>query len=305
MTLTRRFLFSAFMIFLVSPLWSEVGSWDAPALELLVEVQELSVLISEPDLRIVDFGRNLSDYEAGHIPGAVYLRKSDVMRTAQGIPNMLAPVDDISTTLSKAGIGNEHTVVIYDSGNNLWASRLFWTLEYLGHPHVSLLNGGWARWQEAGHEESTTPARFPGARFTASPRPELLADSQWILDNLDNPEVKVVDARSPGEYTGRTNSARRNGHIPGAINLDWVENLNNSGEESLFLDPESLRNLYSESGVGPDDEIVTHCQTGIRGAHTYFALRLLGHKEVRLYDGSWAEWGNADDTPVVTGDSRE
>ena len=301
MTSLHRFLPIALIIFLSTVSWAGEHSWNQPNRELLLEVEELSALLDEPELRIVDFGRNLSDYEAGHIPGAVFLRKNDILRTAQGIPNMLAPIDDITAVLTGSGIGNETRVVIYDSGNNLWASRLFWTLEYLGHTEVSLLNGGWSRWKETRNDVSTEKPRYPESRFTAQLRSELIADRQWILDNLSDPDVKVVDVRSAGEYIGQTNTARRNGHIPGAVNLDWVENLNSSGEETVFLDPEALSKLYSETGVEPGNEIVTHCQTGIRGAHTYFALRLLGHEEVRLYDGSWADWGNADDAPVITG----
>ncbi len=134
-------------------------------------------------------------------------------------------------------------------------------------------------------------------------RSELVATQSWIEKNLGNPDLQIIDTRSLKEYTGEDARSDRGGHIPGAININWV--LNISGEDQTFLSEQELAELYDYKGVQKNKTAVTLCQTGVRGAHTYFVLRLLGYPRVRLYDGSWAEWGNRGETPIATGESRE
>ncbi|MBT3275459.1 MAG: sulfurtransferase, partial [Spirochaetales bacterium] len=139
-----------------------------------------------------------------------------------------------------------------------------------------------------------TPEVKPG-KFKYRLRPELLADTEYILTNLDSTSVQVVDTRSADEYAGVDVRADRGGHIPGAVNVDWVKTVDSN---STFLPVGELAELYDYSGLDPNKTQITHCQTGVRGAHTYFVLRYMGFKDVKLYDESWVVWGNTDETPV-------
>ena len=266
---------------------------------LLVDTAQLERLLSDnsTDLVVVDFGRGKADYLIGHIPEAVYLSRNSILTTVDGVPGMLPPVEQVRELIEEAGIGNNTRVVVYDDSGGLWASRLFWTLEYIGHRKTALLDSGLSKWIGEGRAVQTKEATNPKAFFQVQIQEDKLADKDWLLENLENPRLKVVDSRSPAEYKGEDRRAARGGHIPGASNIDWVGNLNPE-EERIFLPVEELESLYEQGEVTRDREIVTHCQTGIRAAHTYFALRLLGYEDVRLYDGSWVEWGNSEDTPV-------
>ncbi len=141
-----------------------------------------------------------------------------------------------------------------------------------------------------------TPARTPGD-FTPEVRDDVLATKDWVLGKLGDPDVVLLDVRSPAEYSGEELMADRGGHIPGAVNLEWTSLLAGDGGGS-FLSPEGIRESLAAAGVTPDREVVTYCQVGGRAAHAYLALRLAGFERVRLYEGSWAEWGNDPATPV-------
>lgn len=153
-----------------------------------------------------------------------------------------------------------------------------------------------------GREVQIEPPVVPRENFIARVQPEFLATKEWVLEKLGNPSVQVIDTRSPKEYTGKDVRARRGGHIPGAININWVHNLTD-GDSKTFLPEGKLAEMYESLEVSKDKVAVTHCQTGVRAAHTYFVLRLLGYPKVRVYDGSWAEWGNDQEAPIATGSS--
>lgn len=303
--LTLRFLilFIVNLVLIAGP--PGVGSEEKTEksnLPLLVETGWLAENSSLSNLRIVDFRKTAQDYRAGHIPGAVFVERKTVWDKVDGIPGMLPAIETVVETLRKAGISNDNTVVIYDNMGGLWASRLFWALEYLGHRDVHLLNGGWNKWIHEGREVQMGVSVVPPGNFTAQVQPGLLATKEWILEVLGSPDVQVVDTRSPMEFTGQDVRAKRGGHIPGAININWVGNLR-GGDSKTFLPEKELAKIYDSQEVPKDKVVVTHCQTGVRGAHTYFVLRLLGYPKVRLYDGSWAEWGNNPATPIATGSS--
>jgi thiosulfate/3-mercaptopyruvate sulfurtransferase len=299
----RGGIFAFFMGILLLPgagqaVWSAPMQRPSVNKDLLKSPAELASLLKDPSagLVVVDFGRSKMEYLEGHVPGAVYMPRSSILTTMNGVPAMLPPVDRVRDAVEEAGIGNDSRVIIYDDSGGLWASRLFWTLEYMGHEHVALLDGGLSAWKAEGGALQRKEAVNPRASFQVHIRKDRLADEKWILEHLGNKDVKILDVRSPGEYNGTDKRAARGGHIPGAENIDWVNNLDQKHE--TLLPPEELQALYDNSQVSPDEEIVTQCQTGIRAAQTYFTLRYLGYDNVRLYDGSWAEWGNGKDTPV-------
>ncbi len=286
---------------LIAGLLEAEGKQGEDGLPLLIETEWLVNNLSSPKLKVVDFGRAYKDYQSGHIPGAVYLEQKAVWDRVNGIPGMLPAPETVAKALAGAGISDDSSVIIYDGANGLWAARLFWALEYLGHKGVHVLNGGWNRWLQDGGEVQKGAPRVPRGSFTARLRPELLATREWILRNLESPRLRVVDTRSPKEYSGADARSARGGHIPGAVNINWILNIT---DQKIFLPEDELAEFYDSRGVEKDKIAVTLCQTGVRGAHTYFVLRHLGYPEVRLYDGSWEEWGNIEDTPVIVGEGE-
>jgi thiosulfate/3-mercaptopyruvate sulfurtransferase len=265
---------------------------------LLVETHWLAVKGSSSKLRVIDYGRKFKDYQAGHIPGAVYVDRKTAWDKVGGIPGMLPSLETMVQALEKAGISSGNMVVIYDDSGGLWASRLFWALKYLGHRDVRILNGGWDKWVKEKRAVQKALYDHPQGKFIPRIQYDLLATKDWILENLINPDVQIIDTRSPKEYVGDDVRAARSGHIPGAININWIFNLKND-DSKTFAYEEELLELYDSQKISKDKIIVTHCQTGVRGAHTYFVLKLLGYPNVRLYDSSWAEWGNDWKTPVI------
>jgi len=265
--------------------------------QLLLDTEWLATNGGTSNLRLIDYGRKFGDYQAGHIPGAIFIDRKAVWNKVNNTPGMLPSVETMVAELEKAGISNDSTVVIYDGNNGLWASRLFWALEYLGHEDIHILNGGWRKWVQEKRAVQTASYLPPRGIYIPQIQPDLLATEDWVLENLSDPDVQIIDTRSSDEYIGNNVQATRGGHIPGATNINWVSNLKNDGTET-FAHKENLLKLYNSKQISKEKIIVTHCQTGVRAAHTYFVLKLLGYPRIRVYDGSWAEWGNDTRTPV-------
>jgi thiosulfate/3-mercaptopyruvate sulfurtransferase len=270
---------------------------------LLVSTDWLAENLNRPGLRIVDAARPTLEYRRGHVPGAVHVDRSVFFREVDGVPGMMPDAQATAQRLAAAGIGTEHTVVIYDAANALWSTRLFWTLEYLGHTDVHVLDGGWKKWDAENREIGTEVPDPRPVEFRLNVREELLATQAWVLEHYDSEDVQVVDTRSRGEYTGESARAQRGGHIPGSVHAEWVLNVDDPAQ-GTFLPKQELREMYDTLGVTDNVEAVTLCQTGVRGSHTYFVLRLLGYENVRLYDGSWVEWGNDPDTPIASSEAN-
>ena len=268
---------------------------DYPNARLLVDTGWLKAHLGDANLRILDL-RTADKYQAGHLPGAVNLNANDLDETVDGVQNVL-PSDKLGPVVGRYGIGDDTKVVLYDDNQTLSAGRVFWVLDYYGHKDVAVLNGGYPKWAAEAGEITRQVPKFEPAKFTPRPDPAKIADLSYVKASLGNEAVALCDARTAGEYSGADMRAPRGGHVPGAKNANWEQNLSGGQTPQLKLAAE-LKQLYESAGITPDKEVITYCQTGVRAAQAYFTLRLLGYDKVRNYDGSWQEWGSNPTTPI-------
>lgn len=263
--------------------------------ELLADTIWLEENLGRDRLVILDV-RSSATYSGGHIPGAMNLspRALDDNKPVRG---MVGPPEQAERVLEDLGISDDSQVVIYDADRGMWAARVFWVLDYYGKRNVSVLNGGFARWQKEGREVSKEITEITPGTLTLVPNEARNATKEYVLTALGKSEVVLLDERTPREYSGEVALSARGGRIPGAVNVPWDQAMT-SGETEVWKSQAELAQLYKDAGVSPDREVVVYCQTGVRAAHTYFTIRLIGYDNVRVYDGSWEEWGNDPGLPL-------
>lgn len=265
-------------------------------LPLLLEPPELEQHLNDPQLLIVDLSRP-EHYAQGHIPGAVNLDYVHLVAARGPAQGELPDEKHLSALFSALGLTPDTHVVAYDDECNGRAARLLWTLDVVGHPHYSLLNGGLEAWTEGGRPLTVVPGRRTPSRYTVNLSGRARADKDYILQHLGNEKTVLLDTRSPGEYRGEIKRAARAGHIPGAVNFEWTRAMD--PQHCLRIRPaEELKKELEALGVTPDKEVIAYCQTHHRSAHTYIVLKALGYPHVKGYPGSWSEWGNLPDTPI-------
>ncbi|HET7217051.1 MAG TPA: sulfurtransferase [Vicinamibacterales bacterium] len=265
--------------------------------DLVVAPRELSTLIARDPAPLVLDLRPPEAYTAGHVPGAIHLDLWGVSLTDTDPAPLKAFMWMIEHVLAIHGVSADTPIVVYDEQSGVRAARAFWFLEYFGHPSVRLLDGGWNAWMREGLPATRDAEPPPKSEWTGSREPHTIATWREVLDATTRNDAVIVDARSDGEHLGTTVRAKRGGAIPGAVHIEWTRNLTPQGD---FKPAPELRRMYEAAGVTPDREVITYCQGGYRAAHSYLALRLLGYPRVRNYVGSWKEWGDREDLPIVT-----
>jgi len=256
---------------------------------MLISAIKLNSILNDSNIIIADT-RSFKEYSKGHIPGAVHLDLFAfhwIDTTKEGIENFNNQSQKI---LSFLGVTPEKKVIFYDSISGMLAARGVWMLMYFSHQNVSMLDGGITKWKKENLSLETKPNGFKSSNFSGKTNPDIISGFEYIRDNLDN--VKIFDARSTGEYDGSVVRAAQSGHIPNAINIDWNQNLN---EDGTFKNDTELSKLYD---YPKDSEIVTYCQGAYRAANTFLVLKKLGFQNVRVYLGSWGEWGNKPELSV-------
>src|SRR5262245_15610094 len=264
--------------------------------QLLVSPTELSSELADASKRplVIDL-RPAEQFAAGHIPHAVHLDLFGLSLTDTDPAPMKAFLWIIEHLLASRGVTADRPVVLYESQSGMLAARAFWFLEYFGHTHVRVLNGGTTAWVAAGLPLTMDVEAPTASTWTGSRRAEVVATWKDLHDRLGRPDVAVLDTRSDGEYCGTTVRSARGGAVPGAIHIEWTRNIASDG---TFKSADELREMYEHAGVTPDREVIAYCQGGYRAANAYLALRLLGYPRVSNYLGSWREWGDRLDLPI-------
>jgi thiosulfate/3-mercaptopyruvate sulfurtransferase len=271
---------------------------SVPILPPLIEPEQLALCLTDPALLVIDLC-DLTSYTLRHIPGAIHLEYMDLLRVKPPAMGLLPQEAALSKVLSRLGLTPDRHVVAYDDEGNGRACRLLWTLATLGHNHASLLNGGIDAWSTAEEPLETQIRSHACSDYQALIRNhQAIADKDYILARLGQPDVVLLDTRTPSEYAGLVIRAARCGHIPGAVNLHWTSAMDMQRQLRFQPDP-ILRKLFEWRGVTPDKEVIVYCQTHHRSSHTYWVLRYLGYPRVRGYPGAWSEWGNDPELPVT------
>lgn len=272
----------------------------------LVSTEWLANHLGDADMVVIESDEDVLLYETGHIPGAIKLDWHTELNDA--VTRDYLDGAGFADLMSAKGISRDTTVVFYGDKSNWWATYALWVFRLFGHPDVRILNGGRALWQAEGRDMTTERPITSGTDYPIVERDDTVirAFKDEVLEHLGSP---MVDVRSPAEYSGeRTHmpdypeeGALRGGHIPGAQSVPWARA---ASEDGTFKTRAELEAIYlGEKGLSPEDDVIAYCRIGERSSHTWFVLTyLLGFGQVRNYDGSWTEWGNAVRVPIAKGE---
>ena len=258
--------------------------------------------LTDPGVRFVEVDVDTTAYEQSHIPGAVAWNWTSQL--SDGVRRDIASREDFSELLQRSGIGPDTTIVLYGDNNNWFAAWAYWQLQLYGHAKVRILDGGRKFWLDQGLPLSVDVPAFDRTDYEL-PEPDfsLRAFRDDILPRLGDPQLALVDVRSPAEFNGEiiappgmSETAQRAGHIPGAASIPWAQTVR---EDGTFKSTDELTSLYEAKGITRDKDVIAYCRIGERSSHSWFVLHeLLGYDRVRNYDGSWTEYGSLIGVPI-------
>ncbi len=280
----------------------------------LVETGWLAEHLEDPGIRIVDirgiirppdqpkpwYEANRKAYEEAHIPGAVFINwLEDIVEPHAPVRMTVASPERFAALMGRLGIGDGHTVIVYDDDGGHIAARLWWVLHYYGHPAVKLLNGGFPKWVAEGRPVTAEVPNHPPATFTPKVQPEWRVGAREVREAIGHPTILLVDNREPRLYRGEYTRGERKGRIPGAVNVPITALV--EGEYKTFKSEADLRKLFESVGVTPDKKVITYCNAGVSASVGLFALKLIGHRDATNFAGSWYEWELDPLNPVEAG----
>jgi thiosulfate/3-mercaptopyruvate sulfurtransferase len=265
------------------------------ALPVIVQADQLAAQLDTPDLLIIGVCSQ-AVFDAGHIPGSRLIQPSELICGIEPAVGKIPSENALTDLFSRTGLSDSSHVVVYDDEGGGWAGRLIWTLDVIGHKNYSYLDGGLIAWRDSHLSIETITLPTVASAFKAVINSSLIVTLKQVLEQIGHDDVVVWDARAKEEYDGVKNTALRNGHIPGAVNFDWLELMDTNN--SLRLKPlEKISKQLSNIGIDASKTIITHCQTHHRSGLTYLVGKVLG-LNISAYDGSWSEWGNHPDMPI-------
>jgi thiosulfate/3-mercaptopyruvate sulfurtransferase len=275
-------------------------------MDALVSTDWLATELGQPDLRVVDASWHMpasgrsgrAEFEAEHIPGAIFLDIDEVRDIANPAPHMLPAAAEFAAAMEQLGIGNQDRIVVYDNSPIRTAARGWFMLHYFGANNVAILDGGFQKWKAEGRPVESGSALSGGAEFRLAEDRGEIATKHELLGGIREP---LVDARGAPRFEGAEADPRPGvepGHIPGARNLPFGSLYN---EDGTFKSRDELKQLFEAAGVDPAKPFTATCGSGVTANSLIFAAHLLGNEQVRLYDGSWSEWGADPATPKALG----